>query len=95
MNKETIKNLLLEGAVNMSEEQIALAIRMRFMRFGDYSVSRRISSGGRFGRVFSNTCNVYFINEEGSFERVSPQSGWKIEQAARFVFNQLHQPAGV
>jgi hypothetical protein len=89
MDKETIKNLLQTGAEAMSEEQIAAAIKMRFMHFGSITVSRRVSSGGRV-RTFSDVCDVYLaLSETEPQQKISPKSGWKIEKAAREVFSRL------
>ena len=89
MDKETLKNLLAKDASMMSEEEIRDAIKMRRLHFGDFEVQRRVSSGG-VQRTFSNICDVFhFKNENEPQQRISPRSGWKIEKAAREVFNRL------
>lgn len=91
MDKETIKKLLVAGAESMSEEQIIAAIRMGFIHLSSYTVERRVSSGGRV-RTFSEVCDVYHWSERDGFRKISPKSGWKIEKAAREVFNLLQSP---
>ncbi|HEX8267454.1 MAG TPA: hypothetical protein VF596_18790 [Pyrinomonadaceae bacterium] len=92
--KEQIKRKL--AALNdsgelMTLEEIETALRLNFGNLGNFVVIRRVSSGGRV-RTFSEYCDVFHRHREDvseGFELISPASGWKLEKAARYLFEQL------
>lgn len=92
--KERIKRKLTalnERNEAMTLEEIEAALRLNFGNFGNFVVIRRVSSGGRV-RTFSEYCDVYHRHREDvsqGFELISPASGWKLEKAARYLFERL------
>lgn len=89
--KEDIRRKLAalrEGARAMTEAEILFALNLRYSWFGKYQVVRRVSGrASGSGVCFSQTCDVFYYPQlpDWEHERVSPKSGWKLAQAARYL----------